>query len=99
MDLSIVEPRVIEQYAMSLGFRSQKVGGFWFFLGGRGCVLAVFFTPVPEKGILNLIAHGSIIRVFTALSLVPSRPSLPKQNPIRKALFLIGVLCLRLRMA
>jgi len=33
--------------------------------GERGCVFAVFFAPFPEKGILDLIVHGSIIRVLT----------------------------------
>ena len=33
--------------------------------GGRGCVFAVLFAPIPEKGISDFIAHGSIIRVFT----------------------------------
>ena len=48
-----------------LSVRSRK--GFFFFLsrkGERGCVFAVF-GPVPEKEILDSIAHGSIIRVFT----------------------------------
>jgi len=36
--------------------------------GRRGCVFAVFFTPIPEKGISDFIAHGSIIRVFTVHS-------------------------------
>ena len=30
-----------------------------------GCVFAVFFAPIPEKGISDFIAHGSIIRVLT----------------------------------
>jgi len=45
----------------------SKVEKSFFFLsrkGGRGCVFAVF-GPVPEKEILDSIAHGSIIRVFT----------------------------------
>ena len=33
--------------------------------GGKGCAFAVFFAPIPEKGISNFIAHGSIIQVFT----------------------------------
>jgi len=40
----------------------------FFFLsqqGGRGCVFAVFFAPIPEKGISDFIAHGSIIQVLT----------------------------------
>ena len=38
-----------------------------FFLawkGERGCVLLCFLPPVPEKEILDIIAHGSIIQVF-----------------------------------
>ena len=42
-----------------LFFLSQK--------GERSCVLAVFFTPVLEKEILNYIADGSIIQVSTIL--------------------------------
>ena len=55
---------------MSLDFplsvRSRNY--FYFFLsrkGERGCVFAVFFAPVPEKEILDFIAHGSIIQVST----------------------------------
>jgi len=48
-----------------------KVKKFLFFFlsqqGGRGCVFAVFFAPIPEKGILDFTAHGSIIRVFTVV--------------------------------
>ena len=47
----------------------SKVKKFLFFFlsrkGGRGCVFAVFLPPVPEKEILDFIAHGSIIQVFT----------------------------------
>ena len=47
----------------------SKVKKFLFFppsrKGERGCVFAVFFSPVPEKKILDFIAHGSIIQVFT----------------------------------
>jgi len=28
-------------------------------------VFLLFFSPVPEKEILDFIAHGSIIQVFT----------------------------------
>jgi len=46
----------------------SKVLKFLFFLlsqkGERCCVFAVFFAPVPEKEILDFIAHGSIIQVF-----------------------------------
>jgi len=41
-----------------------------------GCVFAVFFVPFLEKGILDLIAHGSIIHAFTIcywLTKVPFR--------------------------
>jgi len=54
---------------MSLDFPLSKVKKFLFFYlsrkGERGCVFAVFFSPVPEKEILDFIAHGSIIQVFT----------------------------------
>ena len=33
--------------------------------GRRGCVFAVFFTPIPEKGISDFIEDGSIIQVIT----------------------------------
>ena len=39
----------------------------WFFLsqrGERGRVIAVFFAPFPEKGILDYIAHRPIIQVI-----------------------------------
>ena len=48
----------------------SKVKKFLFFsvsAGGKGCVFAVFFAPIPEKGISDFIAHGSIIQVFTVL--------------------------------
>jgi len=49
----------------------SKVKKFLFFYlsrkGERGCVFAVFFSPVPEKEILDFIAHGSIIQVFTVV--------------------------------
>ena len=40
---------------------------FRFFLsqGERSCAFAVFFARIPEKGILDFIAHGSIIQGFT----------------------------------
>jgi len=39
---------------------------------GKGAVFAVFFAPVPEKEILDSIAHGSIIiRVFTVFYMAP----------------------------
>jgi len=34
----------------------------------------VFFAPIPEKGISDFIAHGSIIQVFTVYNTtLPSR--------------------------
>ena len=49
----------------------SKVKKFLFFFlsrkGERGCVFAVFFSPIPEKEILDFIAHGSIIQVFTVV--------------------------------
>jgi len=47
----------------------------FFFLprkGERDCVFAVFFASVPEKEILDFIAHGSLIRVFTVYCEVTS---------------------------
>ena len=35
--------------------------------GGRGCVFAMLFPPIPEKGISDLIAHGSILQVFYSM--------------------------------
>jgi len=52
----------------------SKVGKILFFLlsqeGERCCVFAVYFAPVPVKEILDFIAHGSIIRVFTVEKVV-----------------------------
>ena len=55
-----------------VGFSSlSKVKKFLFFFlsrkGERGCVFAVFPPPVPEKEILDSIAHSSIIQVFTVV--------------------------------
>ena len=56
---------------MSLGFHLSVRSVFFFFLsvseGGKGAVLLLCFfaPPVPEKEILDFIAHGSIVRVFT----------------------------------
>ena len=33
--------------------------------GEGGCVFPVFFARIPENGILDFIAHGSIIQGFT----------------------------------
>jgi len=56
---------------MSLDFPLSKVKKFFFFFlsrkGERGCVFAVFFSPIPEKEILDFIAHGSTIQVFTVI--------------------------------
>ena len=57
------------RYVVQLSSLS-KVKKFLFFsvsAGGKGCVFAVFFAPIPEKGISDFIAHGSIIQVFTVL--------------------------------
>ena len=65
---STVKTWIIEPCAMSSDFPlSVKPRNFCFFLsqqGGRGCVFAVFFAPIPEQGIPDFIAHGSIIRVL-----------------------------------
>ena len=53
---------LVRSRIFSFSFLSRK----W----GRGCVFAVFFALVPEKEILDLIAHGSIIRVFTIILLL-----------------------------
>ena len=56
---------------MSLDFPLSKVKNFFFFLTRKeekDHVFAIFFGPVPENAILGLIAHGSIIRVFTVSS-------------------------------
>jgi len=51
---------------MSLDFPLIKVKIFFLSQKGeRGCVFAVVFSTVPEKEILDFIAHGSIIRGFT----------------------------------
>ena len=64
-----VETRMIEQCSMSLGSPLLVWSrDFCFFCFGRGkgaMVLLCFFAYFPRKGILNFIAHGSIIRVFT----------------------------------
>ena len=39
--------------------------------GGRGCVFAALFAPIPKKGISDYIAQGSIIRVFTVYVTTP----------------------------
>jgi len=55
--MSLDFPLLVRSRNFFLLFLSRK--------GERDCVFAVFFAPVPEKEILDLIAHGSIIRVFT----------------------------------
>jgi len=55
-------------YVVGLSSLSKVKKFLFFFLsqqGGEGCVFAVFFAPIPEKGISDFIAHGSIIQVFT----------------------------------
>jgi len=62
-------------YVVGLSSLSKVKKILFFFLsrkGERGCVFAVFFSPVPEKEILDFIAHGSIIQVFT-VRLTPTR--------------------------
>ena len=57
-------------YVVGLSSLSKVKKLLFFFLsrkGERGCVFAVFFAPVPEKEILDFIAHGSIIQVSTIL--------------------------------
>ena len=54
----------------------SKVKKFLFFLSKqeeKSCVFAVFFVPIPEKGISDFIAHGSIVQVFTVLEPLISR--------------------------
>ena len=55
-------------YVVGLSSLSKVKKFLFFFLsrnGERGCVFAVFFTPVPEKEILDFIAHGSLTQVST----------------------------------
>ena len=53
---------------MSLGFPlSVRSRNFCFFLsqqGERGCGFAVVFARIPQKGILDFVAHGSTIQDF-----------------------------------
>jgi len=66
-----VEAWIIEPCAMSLDFPlSVRSRNFCFFSaseGGKGLCLYYAFCPVPKKEILDFIAYGSIIRVFTVL--------------------------------
>jgi len=58
-------------YVVGLSSLSIVKKFFFFFLsrkGERGCALAVFLAPFPEKGILDYIAHRPIIQVFTVLT-------------------------------
>jgi len=58
-------------YVVGLSSLSKVKKLFFCFLsrkGERGCVFAVFFSPVPEKEILDFMAHGPIIQVFTVAS-------------------------------
>jgi len=55
-------------YVVRLSSLSKVKKPLFFFLfhqGGERCVFAVFFAPIPEKGISDLIAHSSIIQVLT----------------------------------
>ena len=55
-------------YVVGLSSLSKVKKFLFFFLsqqGEGGCVFAVFFAPIPEKGISDFIAHGSIIQVLT----------------------------------
>ena len=65
---------MVEPCAMSSDFPlSVRSRNFCFFLsqqGERGCVFAVFFALIPEKGISDFIAHGTIIRVFTVCVMI-----------------------------
>ena len=57
-----------------LSVRSRNFSFFFLSQQGEGgCVFAVFFAPIPEKGILDFIAHGSIIQVLTVGLLAPGR--------------------------
>ena len=38
---------------------------FFIFIGFRGQIFGVLFTPFPEEEISNYIAHGPIIQVLT----------------------------------
>jgi len=54
---------------MSLDFpllvRSRNVCFFSVSEGGKGSCFCCVFAPIPEKGILDSIAHRPIIQVFT----------------------------------
>ena len=65
-----VESELIEPCAMSLELPPRvRSGVFFVFLclseGLRSSFFAVFFTPIPEWGILDYIAQGLIIRDST----------------------------------
>ena len=65
-----VETRIIEPCAMSLGFPlSVRSRNFILFLsgGGKGLCLCGVFALCPERGILDFIAHGSVVQVFVIL--------------------------------
>jgi len=66
-------------YVVGLSSLSKVKKFLFFFLsqqGGRGCVFAVFFAPIPEKGISDFIAHGSIIQVLTVYVLISGKYNL-----------------------
>ena len=55
-------------YVVGISSLSKDKNFLFFFLsrkGERGCVFAAFLALVPEKEILDFIAHSSIIQVFT----------------------------------
>ena len=55
-------------YVIGISSLSEIIkNNFYLFLsrkGEAGCVFAVFFAPVPEKGILDFIAHCSLFESF-----------------------------------
>ena len=57
----------------------SKVKNFFFFQsqkGERGCV----FTTIPEKEILDFIAQGSIIQIFTVVPAIDKRLVAGRRN-------------------
>ena len=64
-------------YVVGLSSLNKVKKLLFFFLseqGGGGCVFAVFFAPIPEKGISDFIVHGSIIQVFTVVHKITDNP-------------------------
>ena len=69
-NISQVETRIIEPRAMSSGFPlSVRSRNYIFFLsgGGKGLCFCGVFALCPERGILDFIAHGSVVQVFVIL--------------------------------